>query len=209
ACLAQLGEPESDATMIVQSPVLRESAPRRVRAGRRRPLWPVWLALLLGAGVVAAVIALTQGGSSGGEGGKTATGAVAPPVHFVGTAIYDPPPGDGSEHAEAAPRATDNDRATFWYTQSYNTFAKPGVGLVLDAGRSVALRRVTVTSDTGFTGLIRAGASSAGPFVDVSPSKTVSGSAVFQLHGAAARYYVVWITKLNGSVAHVNEVRAG
>ena len=43
----------------------------------------------------------------------------------------------------------------------------------------------------------------------VSGSEVVNGSAVFSLHGANARYYVVWITDLgsNGSV-HVNEVTA-
>jgi hypothetical protein len=37
----------------------------------------------------------------------------------------------------------------------------------------------------------------------------VSGTTTFPLNGAAARYYLVWITLLPpGNVAHVNEVRA-
>jgi hypothetical protein len=36
----------------------------------------------------------------------------------------------------------------------------------------------------------------------------VGGSTTFALHGPARRYYLVWITKLAGSDAHVNEVRA-
>jgi hypothetical protein len=41
----------------------------------------------------------------------------------------------------------------------------------------------------------------------VSPPRTVGSTTTFPVHGAAARYYVVWITKLAG-VAHVNEVKA-
>ncbi len=51
--------------------------------------------------------------------------------------------------------------------------------------------------------------SAAARSASVSGSQVVNGKAVFKLHGAAARYYVVWITDLgpNDSV-HVNEVTA-
>ena len=81
---------------------------------------------------------------------------------------------------------------------------------MLAAPRAERLTRVTVRTDTpGFTARIEAGSSESGPFKPVSPLRTVGSSTTFPVHGAAARYYVVWITKLAGAVAHVNEVRAG
>jgi hypothetical protein len=67
---------------------------------------------------------------------------------------------------------------------------------------------VTVRTDTpGFTARIEAGSSESGPFSPVSPPHVVGSTTAFPVHGGAARYYVVWITKLTG-VAHVNEVKA-
>ena len=80
-----------------------------------------------------------------------------------GVTGYDPdgtgPPG---EHNADAPKATDGDEATFWSTETYSSPAfgnlKPGVGLVLDAGGSVKLGSLTVTTDTpGYTAKILAG----------------------------------------------------
>ena len=111
--------------------------------------------------------------------------------------------------------ATDGDQATFWSTESYSSPAfgnlKPGVGLVLDAGGAVKLGSITVTTDTpGYTALIMAGDSEAGPFSDDSSSQTVGASTTFSLNGASARYYVIWITRLPpGDAAHVNEATAG
>jgi hypothetical protein len=85
------------------------------------------------------------------------------------------------------------------------------VGVVLDAGRTVGLDRLTVTTDTpGFTAKIQAGATPTGPFHDDSGSTVVGGRTTFDLQGAEARYYVVWITNLGAGTpqAHVNEVTA-
>jgi len=86
---------------------------------------------------------------------------------------------------------------------------KDGVGLVVDAGRSVALKRLTITTDTpGYVAQIQSGSSPTGPFVPDSSSKTVGAQTTFALEGKAAQYYVVWITELSpGDVAHVNEVK--
>ena len=51
------------------------------------------------------------------------------------------PNGDGTEHPESVGAATDRDVATFWPTESYRSFDKTGVGIVLDAGSRVALSR--------------------------------------------------------------------
>jgi predicted Ser/Thr protein kinase len=105
--------------------------------------------------------------------------------------------------------AGNRDRATHWTTERYNTFAKPGVGLVLDAGEAVAISRLTVVTDTpGFTALIRSGDSPESARA-VSRPRAVAGTTTFEVSSEPARYYVVWITNLgpNASV-HVNDVRA-
>jgi hypothetical protein len=172
---------------------------------------------LLGAGLilVAAVLAVTlfRSDDSGGEtsGGGAPAGE---PVVLSGVGAYDPPPGDGSEHDAEAANATDGSEATYWTTESYqSSFAalgKPGVGLVLDAGRSAAVSELVVTTDTpGYTASIMAGDSSGGPFEEVSGEQTVDASTTFDVDGAEARYFVVWITNLGeGAKAHVNEAAA-
>jgi hypothetical protein len=176
-----------------------------MRASRRR--WPLYaLVLLVAAGAIVAGV-LTLGGSNGRTPG--ANGAPAKPVPVTGVGAYDPDGGDG-EHDSDAPKATDGDTLTYWTTEHYRSFSKSGVGVVVDARRSLALRTVTVTSDTGgFQASILAGNAPAGPFVTDSGSKTVNGTATFDLRGRKGRYYVVWITNLGGnSAVHVNEVRA-
>jgi len=81
---------------------------------------------------------------------------------------------------------------------------------VIDAGRTVTLHHLTVTTDTpGFTAEVQAGDSAQGSFQTVSGSSTVSAQTTFDLSNARARYFVVWITSLGSlSQAHVNEVSA-
>jgi eukaryotic-like serine/threonine-protein kinase len=205
-CLAELAEPDAERTFITPSPVVRESRPHRVRARRRRgPLYALLALVVAGAIAAAAVIGL------GGSGTKTpaASTPVGAAVPLRGVSGYDPY-GTGGEHDGDAPKASDGDPATFWNTEHYRSFDKRGVGVVLDAGRTVALSQVTVTSATpGFTASITAGSSPRGPFVTDSPSKTVSGAATFALQGRRARYFVVWITDLGGNASvEINEVKA-
>jgi putative peptidoglycan lipid II flippase len=129
-------------------------------------------------------------------------------VELQGVASFDPQ-GDGEEHSERVRDATDGDAATYWTTERYNSFSKPGVGLVLDAGAATQLSQIAVTTDTpGFTAEIRAGDSPQGPFdTVVGPSRTVSDSTTWDLDGPKLQYYVIWITQLD-RVAHVNEVKA-
>ena len=80
---------------------------------------------------------------------------------------------------------------------------------MLDAGEPRELSQIAVTTDTpGFTAEIRAGDSPQGPFdTVVGPSRTVEESTIWDLDGADARYYAVWITRLD-RVAHINEAVA-
>jgi eukaryotic-like serine/threonine-protein kinase len=207
-CLAELDAPDAERTFIQQSPVLRESRPHRVRATRSRvPLYAI-LALIAIAAIVVGVLAL--GGSKGKPKPSAATGGAVVALHGVGA---DDPTGDG-EHDSEAPNATDHNPATFWQTSSYHfgggSLGKPGVGVVLDAGRAAALKSVTVSSDTpGYTARIRVGDSATGPFADDSASQHVGSRTAFTLQGKSGRYYEVWITNLGTySSVHVNDVTA-
>jgi serine/threonine-protein kinase len=207
-CLTEMGDVDADKTFIAPSPVLRQSRPHRERARSTRRRWPLYgLVLLLAAAAIAAGI-VGLGGSKG-KTVKSAGGGGA--VALAGVGAVDPT-GDG-EHDSEAPNAADRDPSTFWQTSSYHfgagSLGKPGVGVVLDAARAVALRALTVTSDTpGFTAQIRAGASAGGPFTPDSPARQVSARTTFSLKGRTARYYVVWITNLGAhDSVHVNEVR--
>ena len=205
-CLDGLGsEPDRDATMIVPARALREGRPRRARP--RRSAWPL-AALLAGLALLAAVVAAVLLTNADVPGVQDADSSPPQPVELQGVASFDPQ-GDGSEHDEAVARATDDDPASYWTTESYRAFTstKPGVGIVLQAAGEPS--ELTVTTDTpGFTAEIRAGPAPTGPFdTVVSAGRTVNGTTTFPLEGEPARYYVVWITALDGR-AHVNEVTA-
>jgi eukaryotic-like serine/threonine-protein kinase len=200
ACLADLDAKEDgEATMIVRTPAAAPPRRRRRRERRRVPLLPLLAAALVAAALVGGYLLVRDDDGAGS--------AAAGPVQLQGIASYDPD-GDEEEHSERVQDATDQDPSTYWTTETYQAFSKPGVGLVLDAGKPSEPEQLAVTTDTpGFTAEIRAGDSPDGPFEIVAGGKSVGASTVWDLDGPAARYYVVWITGLDG-VAHVNEVEA-
>ncbi len=192
-----------------------------------RPLVAVGLgALVLGAGGIFAL------GISGGHATSTTTQAVRPttvvevrhtrratprrapavhaltPVPLYAVGAWDPY-GDHAEHDSEAAAATDGSPLTFWRTETYSAgLTKPGVGLLLDAGHPVALRRLDVSTDTpGFRALIQAGPGPTGPFHPVSVEAAVAPRTGFTLRGRPERFFVVWITRLD-RVAHVDGLRA-
>ncbi len=209
ACHAELDGDEG-ATVIVRPAAPTRGRPRPARRRRRLGVLPAVLAGIalaaLAGGLLGAFLLRDHGGSKNpsGPGGSRA-------IHLSGVTAYDPegsPPGD--EHNADAKYAADGDPGTYWQTEHYNgaELNKRGVGVVLDAHRSVSPKTITVTTDTpGFTAKILAGDSSSS-FQPVSDSKTVDRTTTFDLNGAG-RYFVVWITDLGGySSVHVNEVRA-
>jgi serine/threonine protein kinase len=216
---ASLAEPHNGAGPAEETIVVAPRRKRPPRAPAERPsIWPLIL-LLAGLAVLAAIFAAAfafngprneiinqiKGKSGGGSAGKA--------VPLRGLSGYDPY-GTGGEHDQDASRATDGQQSTFWETEHYNSplsaIGKPGVGLLLDAGRARKVSKITVTSDTsGFTAQIKAGSSPTGQFTVVSGSQTVGSSATFTLRNGDARYYVVWITDLGtNSSVHVDEVTA-
>jgi len=162
------------------------------------PLWPLILAGLLILGVVGAILLVPPAGDEPGA-------AVDSPVRLQGVASFDPD-GDDEEHSERVADATDGDSSTYWTTETYRAFSKPGVGLVLEAGGKP--KALTLTTDTpGYTAEIRAGASSAGPFdTVVGTPKATSETTSWELDETDDPYLTIWITRLD-EVAHVNEVK--
>ena len=212
ACLAELdSRPDGDATMIQRSPVVRRSRARPMRARSRPRLAPLLLVLLAALAVAAATAALllTNGDPNEATGGGAR--AADQSVQLAGVASYDPFGDDKTEHPELVADATDGDPSTYRTTSTYQAFTqtKEGVGLVVDAGERVELASVTVVTDTpGFTAEIRAGNAQGGPFEQVvGASQSVGGRTTWELEGADARFYLVWITALDGR-AHISEVSA-
>jgi tRNA A-37 threonylcarbamoyl transferase component Bud32 len=191
---------------------------RRRRAPRRRgiPRWMLAVLLLAAAALAAAAAAafLYDRSRDDGRGSAKLSPAATPP-HLRGAGAFDPFGGDG-EHDADAPKATDGDSGTYWPTESYNSsfaaIGKPGVGLVLDAGRPVQLRQLGIVTDTpGFRAVIRSGASRSSFPNTISASKIVGGRTRFAIaDDGEYRYFLVWITALGGGydVAHVNEVES-
>ena len=142
ACLAGLGDLDDDRTVIAAPPVQPRARPQR----RRRRWSPLAFLLVAVAAVVVAVGAyfgVRRTGSSGGGGNGSGGGA----VHLVASNAYDPQ-GDGQEHDEEVPNATDGNPATYWETEDYRGRVdfgnlKNGVGIVFDAGRPVRLGSLT------------------------------------------------------------------
>ena len=137
----------------------------------RRPRWRWVLAASVPVGIAFGILALVVAPGSKrpiGAGVPKAVAAVIVPVRLRAAAPYDPAPGDGVEDNSRLALATDSSLSTAWSTEWYASprfgGLKPGVGIVLDAGRPVALRSVTVASDTpGFTGVIETAAAEHGP----------------------------------------------
>jgi serine/threonine-protein kinase len=187
------------------SPSRSAARPGPRRRQRRRRFAPLLLALLVvGAGAIA--LGLILAGRDGG--GSGAAGSIGG-VKLTAFEDYDPQ-GDQSEHPESVANATDGDVSTFWTTETYRTFSKPGVGLILDAGKAVNIEHLQIVSDEpGFTAEILAGDNPTGGFVAFSEEQEIGRRTTLELAGGKSyRYYVVWITDPNRR-AHVNEVRAG
>ena len=214
SCLAEAGGAADGETAIspaltLQLPALGGGPAAGAAPRRQRPAWPLVAGLtgLLVAAVLAMVFAVRHGGGSSG-GGK-------PSVVLKAVGTYDPPPGDGTEHAAELALATDGDPATAWSTERYGAalevIGKKGVGLVVAAASAVTLKHLVVQTDTpGFTAQVLAGEAVGGPFAQIAEGRVVGARAVFDLAGGSKhRYFVVWITRLAGDSARLNEVAAG
>jgi serine/threonine-protein kinase len=208
ACLAELDEPDDDATIVI--PSARRAAPKRRKQVSR---WPIVIGLLALLAIAAIVIGLFAIRGSGNN-------SAAPPpaskrISVKGVTSYDPFGDNKEEHSAAAVNITDGNPASYWSTERYDTapsLGKPGVGVVLDAGALVDLAHLVVVTDTpGFTAQIEATNTEGATPEKISDSKVVGSTTTFDLSSSGPKqYYVIWITKLPPGLqlAHVNEVRA-
>jgi serine/threonine-protein kinase len=215
ACLQELNRgTDLDATVYVPPPASPPRA-RRPRPARRRPSAPPLTVLLVGllaaAAIAAAIIAWRNSLHHSASPQPPSAAALVP---LRGISGYDPYGNNHQESNAAAPLATDGNSSTAWTTEHYYDapqLNKPGVGLLLDAGKQVSLSRLGIsTGMPGFVAQIKAGDSPGGPFRDVSASKTVGATTWIDLRNAKARYFVIWITRLGPGYAsaNLNEVRA-
>jgi eukaryotic-like serine/threonine-protein kinase len=209
ACLASLDAPDDlEATAVVSRPP--KTAPRQRKRVSRLAVASVTLGVLALAAVVIGLVA-----TRGLHVHDGSTPSAAATIHLKGIGSWDPY-GDNEEHSSAAPRATDKNDTTYWYTEHYRDgLGKAGVGLLLDAGRPVKPRGVTITTTTpGFKAEIQAGNDRAGSDfhpVSLGGPQPVNGSRTLQLDlHSPQRYFVLWITQLPPGVSSVdiNEVTA-
>jgi putative peptidoglycan lipid II flippase len=187
--------------------------------------------LLAGAGLLALLAGLWIAVSSGFDDGEPATAIpaettarpaagrpppppatarrrTAPFVRLVAVGAYDPE-GDGRERDEEAGLAVDGRPDTAWRTERYSRWFKEGVGLVLDAGRSVRVERVVVDSPTpGGRAEIRLGTSPEGPFTLAAPARSLTARTSFPVSRRPGRYVLVWVVEVpDGSATEISEVR--
>lgn len=185
------------------------------------------------AAFIAAMIVIALASLDSGDGGTHAvstvvstrtlgrtqpTTTVAAPkrprrIVLVAVGPYDPPPGDGTENDDQVANAVDGDATTFWSTEHYtHGFFKPGVGIVLDAGRTRPIARVVVATDEpGSRAEIQLAERPTGPYRVASADQALEGTTTFALkRGTSGRYVLVWLTALPSATGegHVNEVRA-
>ncbi len=179
----------------------------------RTVLWSSVAVLVLGAMLLAYLVGSHGDGSPSSDnptssGGTTA--ATAPPVAIVGGQDFDPPPaGSGDENPGEVPLAFDGNPATSWETLTYFdplSAVKPGVGLILDLGKSQRVSRVEVRLVGQPTDLeLRAAPSDAtsaptGSADDYQVLQTLSGAgtkATFNLDKpATTRFLLVWLTSI-------------
>ena len=211
--------PTSSDTQVLRMPVPTEDPaaeaaqstpagppPRRARrgAGRRggrRTLVGAAAGVVALLVVVAGARLVHLGGAAGTPAAQADTPAVLP---VASTQLFHPG-GTAGDHPAEVPLAVDGKPDTAWTTQTYRTSAfgglRPGVGLLLDLGRSrrVSEVRVSLTSP-GVVLSVHAGDSAGddlatghaiGRASDAAASNVVRPATPVQ-----ARYVVVWLERL-------------
>ncbi|HEX2506653.1 MAG TPA: protein kinase [Gaiellaceae bacterium] len=218
ACLAPFDEDTlSDLVHDHSARAVPARRPQRptVRKASRAPVYAALVGVLVAVGVAGFAFAILRNGDEGAAGSGQPRGegdgnGAAPALTLEALADYDPE-GDGAEHPEAIAAATDGDPATYWTTETYSSFDKSGVGIVLHASDAVDGGIVVVRSDddSGYTAEIRASTRADGEFSAVSEPRTVGSRTSFELDtgGDEYRFLLVWIMELGRTGrAHVNEV---
>jgi len=200
--VARSGSAHGEATNVLDAVPSRRKllTPRRVSAAG--------VLLVLAATVAALLIAaLTGNNHDQGQSGGTPSGG---PIQLQSAQAFDPPPGDGQEHSSDVKLAIDSNPDTTWTTETYDgspiiqdAVGKPGVGLIVDAGKPVTGRTLTIRSDTGGWNMQVYGAATGPPTTldgwgqPIGQADNVSTDQTVELTAPTPfRYYLLWITKL-------------
>ena len=213
---ARAGATSGEATTVLRALPgdTAEFAPRRLRRRRHLVLTGA-LAIGITAGLIAFFATRTEKGPGGAATPKS--GGLSR-VHLASGAASDyDPEGDGEESPDAIRNAIDGNPTTNWDTETYRDglegVHKSGVGLYVDAGSRVAVRRVDlVTSTPGFQAEIYGADTVPGDiagWTKISKRTKVGETQHIPVatRGRQYKYYLVWIVTLpSGNRADVREL---
>lgn len=216
AATAAIPEPQPAAATTTQTPpVTAPHAPAEEPDSGRRRGW-VWAGVIALVAILAAVSFYLGFNSRSGEEGPsaqpqpTATPDPLRAVPVASASAFDPF-GEAGENDDDVPLALDGNTSTQWSTLSYEGSPqfgglKPGLGLVLDLGRTASVRQATLDLGGSGTDLeLRAAppgaASPPGSLEDyrtVATARNASGETVLKPDRAVStRYLLVWLTSLS------------
>jgi serine/threonine-protein kinase len=215
---ARAGETSGEATAVLQSlsSDTAEFAPARLRRPRRRVVLGGALVIGLVAGLIAYFATRTEVGP--GEPATPKAGGLGT-IRVASSAAHDyDPEGDGKESSEATQNAIDGNTPTDWDTETYEAglggVGKSGVGLYVDAGRRVTVRRIDIaTSTPGWEAEIYAAdevPETIAGWTKVSRRTEVQEDQRIPIDTRAGphRYFLVWIVTLpSDNKAKIQELR--
>jgi len=197
------GTAQGEATSVLNAIPARRRllTPRRVSAAG--------VTVVLAAVVAALLIAALTGSNESSSAGGAPQGAT---VELSNAQAFDPPPGDEEEHNSEASFAIDTNPDTTWTTETYNAaiiedaVGKPGVGLIVDAGKSVAGTSLTIRSDVGGWSVDVYGSATGPPTTlegwgsPIGRASSMDTDQTVELTATSpSRYYLLWITKAASS----------
>ena len=193
-------EPDRAAAPAPATGVLPTPEPARPARSRRGRFAVAACAVAVAAALIAALVVVSMRGQ--GTSAKRSNPPAQPtPVTVASVQPY-AGSGGSADHPEEAPLAIDGKVSSAWYTQHYASASfgqlRNGAGLLFDLGRPVTVKTLKLRlAVTGVAVQIRA-ADSVGALMSahVVDSSTSAPDTWVVRPGTAARYWLVWFTKL-------------
>jgi serine/threonine protein kinase len=178
----------------------------RTEGRRIAPVILLIAAAIVAAIVIASLVRVVEPGGNNGERGGGGNGSGGSKIEIQSAQDFDPEGDDGSEHPDEVPLAYDGQPGTAWQTSNYTSTLeaqnKGGVGIVFDLGEAAEVGEVTVDFDAPGYGVELRAADSEGASADdfevIDSTDSSDAAHVFQADGQEARYWLVWITALQG-----------
>jgi serine/threonine-protein kinase len=187
---------------VVRDPTPPAGTPPAFHQSERGWLVPAALIVLAAAGLIAVGIALSRSSVIDRVTGSNNTPA-SQAVPIVAATTIDPK--DGDENGNLVDLVFDHNQTTFWQTQTYKTRQfgglKSGLGIQLDLGSNIEVRRVEVSSPSvGWSADIYV-SDHASPDLKqwgrpVASAQDVNGTANIDVPKASGRYVLIWFTQL-------------